>query len=66
MLKFSSKVEGFKGKQFTARKETTPLKPTAGFHPSEPSLAGDPGLNGAPAITFLSIRFYTNSLYSMR
>ena len=31
-----------------APKATTPLKPTAGFHPSEPSLAGDPGLNGAP------------------
>ena len=25
-------------------KATTPLKPTAGFHPSEPSLAGVPGL----------------------
>jgi hypothetical protein len=28
--------------------KTTPLKPTEGFHPSEPSLAGDPGLNGPP------------------
>ena len=31
---------------------TTPLKPTAGFPPSEPSLAGDPGLNGPPNVCF--------------
>jgi hypothetical protein len=37
-------------------KATTPLKPTAGFHPSEPSLAGDPGLNGTPGHNGLWIR----------